>query len=104
MQEPLPQIQPYHLDVEVQRWSVQIDYIHMVLVILSKYAGLSIVDKMKVNLNRHLRLRYPELKRMYLGAVLWSPRFFSSTVGLDGGGDPAVRGSSRTSGQRADST
>jgi putative transposase len=55
----------------------------MVLVILPKYAGLSIVDKMKVNLSRHLRLRYPELKRMYLGAVLWSPGFFSSTVGLN---------------------
>jgi putative transposase len=70
VQEQLPQIQQYHPDVEVQRWSMQIDYIHMVLVILPKYAGLSIVDKMKVNLSRHLRLRYPELKRMYWGAVL----------------------------------
>jgi putative transposase len=64
---------------------MQIDYIHMVLVILPKYAVSSIVDKMKVNLSRHLRLRYPELKPMYWGAVSWSPRFFSSTVGLDEG-------------------
>ena len=57
--------------------------IHMVLVIPPKYAVSSIVGKMKANLSRQLRLRYPELKRTYWGAVLWSPGFFSSTVGLN---------------------
>ena len=83
VQEQLPQIQQYHPDVEVQQWSVQIDQIHMVLVIPPKYAVSSIVGKMKANLSRQLRLRYPELKRTYWGAVLWSPGFFSSTVGLN---------------------
>ena len=83
VQEPLPQIQQYHPDVEVQQWSVQIDPIHMVLVIPPKYAVSSIVGKMKANLSRQLRLRYPERKRTYWGAVLWSPGFFSSTVGLN---------------------
>jgi putative transposase len=69
--------------VEVQHWSVQIDHIHMVLVIPPKYAVSSIVGKMKATLSRQLRLRYPELKRTYWGAVLWSPGFFSSTVGLN---------------------
>ncbi|MDR4484004.1 MAG: IS200/IS605 family transposase [Nitrospirales bacterium] len=81
VQEPLPQIQQYHPDVEVQHWSVQIDPIHMVLVIPPKYAVSSIVGKMKANLSRQLRLRYPERKRTYWGAVLWSPGGFSSTVG-----------------------
>ena len=83
VQEQLPQIQQYHPDVEVQQWSVQIDHIRMVLVIPPKYAVSSIVGKMKANLSRQLRLRYPELKRTYWGAVLWSPGFFSSTVGLN---------------------
>ena len=83
VQEQLPQIQQYHPDVEVQQWSVQIDHIHMVLVMPPKYAVSSIVGKMKANLSRQLRLRYPELKRRYWGAVLWSPGFFSSTVGLN---------------------
>ena len=83
VQEQLPQIQQYHPEVEVQQWSVQIDHIHMVLVIPPKYAVSSIVGKMKANLSRQLRLRYPELKRTYWGAVLWSPGFFSSTVGLN---------------------
>ncbi len=83
VQEPLPQIQQYHPDVEVQQWSVQIDHIHMVLVIPPKYAVSSIVGKMKANVSRQLRLRYLELKRTYWGAVLWSPGFFSSTVGLN---------------------
>ncbi len=83
VQEQLPEIQHDHPDVEVQQWSVQIDHIHMVLVIPPKYAVSSIVGKMKANLSRQLRLRYPELKRTYWGAVLWSPGFFSSTVGLN---------------------
>jgi len=83
VQEQLPQIQQYHPDVEVQQLSVQIDHIHMVLVIPPKYAVSSIVGKMKANLSRQLRLRYPELKQTYWGEVLWSPGFFSSTVGLN---------------------
>ena len=83
VQEHIPQIQHYHPDVEVQQWSVQVDHIHVVLVIPPKYAVSSIVGKMKANLSRQLRLRYPELKRTYWGAVLWSPGFFSSTVGLN---------------------
>ena len=67
VQEQVPQIQQYHPDVEVQQWSVQIDPIHMVLVIPPKYAVSSIVGKMKANLSRQLRLRYPELKRTYWG-------------------------------------
>ena len=83
VQEHLRQIQHDHPDVIVQHWSVQIDHIHVVLVIPPKYAVLSIVGKMKVNVSRQLRLRYPELKQTYWGAVLWSPGFFSSTVGLN---------------------
>ena len=67
VQEHLPQIQHYHPDVTVQQWSVQIDHIHVVLVIPPKYAVSSIVGKMKANLSRQLRLRYPELKRTYWG-------------------------------------
>ena len=81
--EHIPQIQHYHPDVEVQQWSGQVDHIHVVLVIPPKYAVSSIVGKMKANLSRQLRLRYPELKRTYWAAVLWSPGFFSSTVGLN---------------------
>ncbi|MEO6201877.1 MAG: IS200/IS605 family transposase [Nitrospirales bacterium] len=83
VQEHISQIQHYHPDVEVQQWRVQVDHIHVVLVIPPKYAVSSIVGKMKANLSRQLRLRYPELKRTYWGAVLWSPGFFSSTGGLN---------------------
>ena len=82
-QEQLPQIQHYHPDVELQQWSVQVDHIHVVMGIPPKYAVSSIEGKMKANLSRQLRLRYPELKRTYWGAVLWSLGFFSSTVGLN---------------------
>jgi putative transposase len=83
VQEQLPQIQYFHPAVEVQQGSVQIDHIHIVMVIPPQYAVSSIVGKMKANLSRQLRLRYPELKRTYWGAVLWSPGLVSSTVGLN---------------------
>jgi len=83
VQEHLPQIQHYHPDVLVQQWSVRVDHIHVVMVIPPQYAVSNIVGKMKANVSRRLRLRYPELKRTYWGAVLWSPGFFSSTVGLN---------------------
>jgi len=82
VQEHLPQIQHYHPDVTIQQWSVQLDHIHVVVMIPPKYAVSSIVGKMKAKLSWQLRRRYPELKRTYWGAVLWSPWFFSSTVGL----------------------
>ncbi len=81
--EHLPQIQHDHPDVAIPQWSVQFDHIHVVLVIPPKYAVLSIVGKMKANVSRQLRSQYPELKQPYWGAVLWSPGFFSSTVGLN---------------------
>ena len=79
----LSQIQRYHPDVEVQQWSVQVDHIHVVLVIPPKYAVSKIVGKLKANLSRQLRRRYPALKQVYWGAVLWSPGFFSATVGIN---------------------
>ncbi|GJL53363.1 MAG: hypothetical protein NPIRA02_04950 [Nitrospirales bacterium] len=48
----LPQIQRYHSDVEVQQWSVQVDHIHVVLVIPPKYAVSNMVGKLKANLSR----------------------------------------------------
>jgi len=81
VQEHVAQMQYDHPDVELQQWSVQVDHIHVVMVIPPKYAGSSIVGKMKANLSRQLRLRYPELKGMYWGAVLWSPGFFLRPLG-----------------------
>ena len=79
----MPQIQRYHPEIEVQQWSIQVDQIHVVLGIPPKYAVSDIVGKMKANLSRQLRRRYPGLKKTYWGAVLWSSGFFSSTVGIN---------------------
>ena len=54
-----------------------------------KYAVSSFEGKMKANLSRQLRSRYPELSQIYWGALLWSPGFFSSTVGLN---EAVIRG------------
>ena len=56
VQEHLPQIQHDHPDVTIQQWSVQVDHIHVVMVIPPKYAVSNIVGKMQANVSRQLRL------------------------------------------------
>ncbi|MDR4459672.1 MAG: hypothetical protein MRJ67_03995 [Nitrospirales bacterium] len=62
---------------------MQVDLIPVGLVLPSNDVGLSFVGKMKGNVSRPLRLRYPGLKRTEGGAGWWSPGFFSSTGGLN---------------------
>ncbi len=47
VQEPLPQIQHYHPDMMVQQWRIQVDHLHVALVIPLQYAVSSIGGKMK---------------------------------------------------------
>ena len=61
--EQISQIQQYHPDAEVQQWHVQVDHMPVVLVLPPNDVGSSFVGKMKGNVSRPLRLRYPGLKR-----------------------------------------
>jgi len=79
----LGEITEFYPEVEVEKFSVQADHVHLIAVIPPKYAVSTIVGKIKANTSREIRQRFPEVKKVYWRHEFWSPGFFSSTVGID---------------------
>jgi len=73
----------FHPDIASETLSIQVDHLHLVIVIPPKYAGSDIVGKSKANPSREMRKRFPWLKEIYGRNDLWSVGFFSSTVGVN---------------------
>ena len=75
-------IHDYHPEVEIEKYSVQEDHIHLVIIIPPKYSVSSIVGKIKANTSREVRLHFEWVKKIYWRKEFWSPGYFSSTVGI----------------------
>jgi putative transposase len=75
-------IQGYHPDIEIEKFSIQEDHIHLVITIPPKYSVSSIVGKIKANTSREIRLHFAWIKKIYWREEFWSPGYFSSTVGI----------------------
>ena len=58
-------IQDYHPEVEIEKYSVQEDHVHLVVTIPPKYSVSSIVGKIKANTSREVRLRFDVVKKIY---------------------------------------
>ena len=76
-------IEEYHPDVEIERFSIQTDHVHLIIIIPPKYAVSDIVGKIKANTSREVRKQFQWVKKMYWRNEFWSPGFFSSTVGIN---------------------
>jgi REP-associated tyrosine transposase len=83
LEKGLFDITTFHPDIEIETWSIQVDHIHLVIVIPPKYAVSDIVGKIKANTSREIRKRFPWIKKIYWRNELWSVGFFSSTVGVN---------------------
>ena len=83
LEKRLFEIQEYHPEVEIEKFSIQVDHVHIVSVIPPKYSVSSVVGKIKANTSRRIRIEFPWIKKVYWGNEFWSPGFFSSTVGLN---------------------
>ena len=69
---------------EIKEQNVQIDHIHMLMVIPPKYAVSDVVGEMKQQTASKLREKFAWLEKVYWKElVVWSPGYFVSTVGLD---------------------
>ena len=79
----LGESQEYHPDSEVEQFSIQVDYVHLVVVIPPQYAVSAIIGKIKANTSREIRQRFPWVKKVSWRNEFWSVGFFSSTVGID---------------------
>ncbi len=76
-------IQSFHPDVQIGKYSIQRDHVHLVAIIPPRYSVSSIVGKIKANTSRKIRKEFPEIKKIYWRNEFWSPGFFSSTVGIN---------------------
>ncbi len=83
LEKELFTIQEVHPDVEIEKFSIQRDHVHVVIIIPPKYAVSTIVGKIKANTSRALRRRFPRLKQIYWRNEFWSVGFLSSTVGIN---------------------
>ena len=79
----LRDIEAYHPEVEIERYSIQDDHVHLIIVIPPKYAVSAIVGKIKANTSRAIRKQFDWIKKIYWRDEFWSPGFFSSTVGIN---------------------
>ena len=76
-------VQEYHPDIEIEKYSIQRDHIHLVIIIPPRYSVSGIIGKIKANNSREIRKKFESVKKIYWRNEFWSPGFFSSTVGIN---------------------
>ena len=69
---------------EIVQHNIQVDHIHMVMVVPPKYAVSEVIGKIKHWTAKELRKKFGWLAKVYWKeSVVWSPGYFVATVGLD---------------------
>ena len=69
---------------EVIEKNIQVEHIHMVMVIPPKYAVSDVIGEIKQYTASKIRKKFAWLEKVYWKEfVVWSPGYFVSTVGLD---------------------
>jgi putative transposase len=71
-------------DIEVIKVNVQVDHVHVVVVIPPRVAVARVVQFMKSRTGKRLREKFPFMKQaMYSGAGIWSRGYCVSTIGMN---------------------
>ena len=69
---------------EILEQNIQVDHIHLLMVIPPKYAVREAIGQVKQYTASRLREKFAWLGKVYWKErVVWSPGYFVSTVGLD---------------------
>ena len=69
---------------EIVKYNIQVDHIHMVMIIPPKYAVSTVVGKIKGMTSSELRKKFGWMKLRYSREnVVWSPGYFVSTIGVE---------------------
>jgi putative transposase len=69
---------------EIIERNMKIDHIHLIMVILPKYAVSDVIGDIKQYTARKMREKFAWLEEVYWKEqVVWSPGYFVSIVGLD---------------------
>ena len=69
---------------EIVEQNVQVDHIHLIMVIPPKYVVSDVIGEIKQYTGSMTRKKFAWLEKVYWKEqVLWSPGYFVSTIGLD---------------------
>jgi len=69
---------------EIVSYSMQVDNIHMVMIIPPKYSVSEVMGRLKGQTASRLRKKFGWLKKVYWKEnIVWSPGYFVSTVGIN---------------------
>ena len=80
-----PQVLESMPGVEIIEQNIQVDHIHMVMIIPPKYAVSNVIAEIKAKTAGILRKKFAWLGKVYWKEprIVWSPGFFVATVGLN---------------------
>ncbi len=70
-------------DIEVIRANVQLDHVHMVVMIPPRISVASVVQFVKSRTGKLLPERFPSIGKAIRGGGIWSRGYGVSTIGLD---------------------
>jgi len=77
IEKHLYDVQGYHPDVEIEKYSIQIDHVHLIIIIPPRYSVSWIVGKIKANTSREIRIKFTWIKKyigvMNSGLLVFSP-------------------------------
>jgi len=69
---------------EVLKCNIQVDHIHMIMVIPPRYAVSDVIGRMKGMTASRIRKKFAWLKKLYWKEnVVWSTGYFVTTIGID---------------------
>ncbi len=69
---------------EIIEYNIQIDHIHMVMIIPPTYKVSEVISRIKAQTSSRLREKFFWLSKVNLKEnIVWSPGYFISTIGLD---------------------
>jgi putative transposase len=86
LERVLPKVIARMPGCEIVECKIQVEHIHMVMIIPPRYAVSDVVGVIKGLTASRLRKRFSWLKKLYTKEnIVWSPGYFVSTVGIDEG-------------------
>ncbi len=69
---------------EILKCNIQVDHIHMIMVIPPRYAVSDVIGRMKGMAASRIRKKFAWLKKLYWKEnVVWSTGYFVTTIGID---------------------
>ena len=80
----LQEVRRYHPDWEYVEIGIEVDHVHVHMIIPPKYSVSEVVEAIKKNTSKALREKFRFLSKVYWdGRGIWGRGYFVSTVGIN---------------------